>query len=113
MRRVDILPQVVMKLPYKELVPGIRLRAVHLENLTVTFVELDEGARLPRHSHPNEQISYIAGGILRMTVSGKDYDLAAGAVLTIPAGAPHSAIVIEGPVFAVDSFSPKREDYVF
>jgi len=108
-----MIPQVVMKLPYKELVPGIRIRAVHLEKLTVTFVELDEDAQLPRHSHPNEQVSYIAKGILRITVSGKDYDLAEGAVLIIPEGVPHSAIVIEGPVFAIDSFSPKREDYVF
>jgi len=106
-------PLVVKDLRYKELVPGIRLRAVHLSKLTVTFVELDEGSRLPEHTHPHEQISYIASGVLRLTVAGQDYDLSPGMVLTIPAGAPHSGTVLEGPVFAVDSFSPKREDYVF
>ena len=103
----------VKNMRFKELAPGIRLRAVHLNNLTVTFVELDEGAHLPVHSHPHEQISYIQTGILRLTVDGKAYDLSAGMVLTIPGGVPHSGTVIEGPVFAVDSFSPKREDYVF
>ena len=97
----------------KEIAPGIRLRATHLNNLTVTFVELDEGAHLPEHSHLHEQISYISKGILRLTVAGRDHDLSAGMVLTIPAGTRHSGTVIEGPVFAVDSFSPKREDYVF
>ncbi len=108
-----MLPLVIEDLPYKEIVPGIRLRAVHLDRLTVTFVEIDEGAVLPEHTHPHEQISYIAKGVLRMTVDGQDHDIAAGQVLTIPGGAPHSAVVIEGPVFAVDSFSPKRDDYVF
>ena len=104
---------VIENLPSRELVPGIRLRAVHLDKLTVTFVELDSGARLPQHSHPHEQISYIARGTLRLTVDGKPYDVAAGQALTIPGGVPHSGEVIEGPVFAVDSFSPKRQDYVF
>jgi len=104
---------VIENLPFKELVPGIRLRAVHLEKLTVTFVELDPGSKLPEHSHLHEQISYISRGILRLTVGGKAYDVAAGQALAIPAGAPHSGEVIEGPVFAIDSFSPKRQDYVF
>ena len=106
-------PLVVKELRYKELVPGIRLRAVHLNSLTVSFVELDEGSHLPEHSHPHEQISYIAKGVLKLTVNGQPHELSAGMVLTIPAGALHSGTALEGPVFAVDSFSPKREDYVF
>jgi len=103
----------VKDLPCKELFPGIRLRAVHLDNLTVTFVEMDQGAALPEHSHPHDQVSYIARGVLRLTVDGQAHDLKAGQVLTIPGGSPHSGQVIEGPVFAVDSFGPKRDDYVF
>ncbi len=106
-------PRTVKDLPSKELAPGIRLRAVHLDKLTVTFVELDPGAVLPEHSHPHDQVSYIARGVLRLTVDGKSHDVGEGQVLTIPGGAPHSGEVIEGPVFAIDSFGPKRDDYVF
>ena len=103
----------VDKLSVKEMAPGIRLKAVHLDKLTVTFVELDEDAVLPEHSHPHEQISYIAKGTLRLVVDGVPHDLPAGTGITIPSGVPHSATVVAGPVLAIDSFSPKREDYVF
>lgn len=104
---------VVKNMKSKEIAEGVLLRSAHLSKLTVTFVELAPGAKVPLHSHPHEQISFIVTGKLKLTVNGVDYELCPSEALTIPAYAPHSAEVIEGPVFAVDSFSPKREDYVF
>lgn len=97
----------------KEIAKGVILRSAHLSKLTVTFVELANGAKVPLHSHPHEQISFIVKGKLKLTVDSIEYEVGPSEALTIPAGAPHSAEVIEGPVFVVDSFSPKREDYVF
>ena len=109
----SIAPVKALELPFKEFVPGISIRAVHLDNLTVTYVELEQDVVLPAHSHPQEQVSYIAKGVLRMTVGENTYDLGAGEFLAIPGGVEHSAVVLSGPVLAIDSFSPKREDYVF
>jgi quercetin dioxygenase-like cupin family protein len=42
-----------------EPVPGCRMRTPHGENLMLSYLEMDEGAIVPMHSHPHEQ-----GGML-------------------------------------------------
>lgn len=105
-------PFIVGELPSKEVVRGIRIRPVHLEKMTVTFVDIEPDAVLPEHRHPHEQISCIIKGTLRFVIEGKTFDISEGQGITIPANVPHSATVVAGPVIAIDAFSPRRDDYV-
>lgn len=83
----------------------------HGERLHATEVTLDPGAQADTHSHPHEQISYIAGGEVVMTVDGEDNHLAAGDAVHIPGDTPHSATNDgEEEATIIDMFSPPRED---
>ena len=79
-------------------------------------IELKKGCLVPTHSHPNEQIAYIASGALvfRLGYPGEEeqvYTVRAGEVLVIPANLPHSAEALEDTV-DFDLFAPPRQDWI-
>jgi quercetin dioxygenase-like cupin family protein len=94
----------------KEIVPGLYGRFVHGENITLSFVDIIQGAQLPEHSHPHEQITYILEGELEMVIGGEKMLLTPGMVHVIPGNVPHSAYA-RTAVKVLDAFSPVREDY--
>ena len=57
----------------RELIPGHRGRFVHSEHTTHVYWEIDEGAQLPEHSHPHEQIVNMLEGTYELTVDGERY----------------------------------------
>lgn len=94
----------------KEIVPGLYGRFVHGEKMTLSFVDIEQGAQLPEHSHPHEQITYILEGELEMNIGGEKMLLTPGMVHVIPGNTPHSAYA-HTPCRVLDAFSPVREDY--
>ncbi len=102
----------IAELPHKEVLQGITLKSVHLQNLMVTFVTLEPGAVLPEHSHEHEQISVVISGTLRFSLEGEERIISAGHVVCVPANALHGAEVIEGPCIVYDSWNPVRADYI-
>lgn len=76
---------------------------------------MKKGCLVPRHSHANEQISYILEGALRFTLSTPDGDrevvVRAGEVLVIPGNLPHSAEALEDTL-DLDVFCPPRQDWI-
>lgn len=100
------------ELPTKEIVPGITLRSVYLDNNMMTFFDLEPGSAIPSHKHPHEQISYIAKGSLTMTVGGETRTMREGDIAVVPPNVEHSAQTGDQPTLAIDSWHPIREDYV-
>ena len=49
-----------------------------------------EGAGPPPHFHPWDEDFYVVDGEIDFTVDGRDYTLARGGFVHIPAGTPHS-----------------------
>ncbi len=56
------------QLELHKIVKGFKGRFVHSKNMTVSFWQIDKGAILPEHSHPEEQISIVTKGELKLTV---------------------------------------------
>jgi quercetin dioxygenase-like cupin family protein len=81
------------------------------ENATVSQILLKKGAVVPRHSHVNEQYSWITSGALNFVFDDREILLRAGDVLVIPANTPHSAVALEDTV-DIDFFAPRREDWI-
>jgi quercetin dioxygenase-like cupin family protein len=81
------------------------------ENATVSQLLLKRGAVVPRHSHVNEQYSWIMSGKLKFVFDDREIVVAAGEFLLIPPNVPHSAIAEEDTV-DVDIFAPRREDWI-
>jgi quercetin dioxygenase-like cupin family protein len=88
-------------------------RLITGDEMMIAHVYLAKGAIVPRHSHHNEQITYILEGKLRFTLGDGDetVDVAAGEVLTIPAHVPHMAEALEDTL-DVDVFHPPRQDWL-
>ena len=78
-------------------------------------IDLKQGAHVPRHSHVNEQISWITEGALRFTLgepgTEQTIDVRAGEILVIPAHLPHAAEALEDTV-DYDIFAPPRQDWI-
>lgn len=81
------------------------------QNATISQLVLKKGATVPRHSHVNEQYSWIVSGQLKFVFDDREIVAGAGDVLVIPAHEPHSAVALEDTV-DVDIFAPRREDWI-
>ena len=88
-------------------------RIVTGEHITLAQIFLKPGGGAPKHSHENEQFSYILKGTVRFWVGDDErvIDVKAGEVLHLPPHVPHRAEAIDD-VFAIDVFSPPRWDWV-
>ena len=100
--------------PKEEVSQGIARRLVSGERLMLTHVYLDKGFVVPRHSHENEQLTWILEGVLRFWL-GEDesevVDVTAGEVLHLPSNLPHKAEALEDTL-DVDIFAPPRQDWL-
>ena len=81
------------------------------KNATISQLLLKKGAVVPRHSHMNEQYSWIISGALKFVFDDREILVGEGEILLIPANVAHSAVALEDTV-DVDIFAPRREDWI-
>jgi quercetin dioxygenase-like cupin family protein len=101
-------------MPREELNPLLGRRFVAGEHAMLAQVYLAKGCIVPKHSHENEQITWILEGLMRMTLgdAGQQVvDLGPGDVVRIPPNVPHEAEALEDTL-DIDVFSPPREDWI-
>lgn len=93
--------------------PTIKRRIVTGDRAMLAHIYLDKGARVPMHSHHNEQITYLLQGVLKFWIGEgrEEIVLNAGEVLHIPPHVPHEAEALED-CLDVDVFSPPRQDWL-
>lgn len=58
---------------------------------------MEPGGGMPRHTNTVEHEQYVLKGRARIAVGDRVHEVGPGSVLLIPAGAPHSYEVTEGP----------------
>jgi quercetin dioxygenase-like cupin family protein len=101
-------------MPKEKVSDTLDRRLITGDRVMLTHVYLKKGALVPRHSHENEQITYILEGGLRFWI-GEDesqvIELLAGDVLHIPSMVQHKAEALEDTI-DVDIFSPPRQDWL-
>jgi len=99
----------------EKLSPFLERRIAYLDNLMVVVCDFTNGPASESdkpHSHPHEQITYVAEGELFFFIGDKKHHLTRGDIITIPSGVPHCIQTISNPVRLIDSFSPVREDFL-
>ncbi len=102
----DMPKEKVTELLDRRLITGDRMMLAH--------VYLKKGCVVPKHSHDNEQLTYILQGALRFWLGEDGTDelvVSAGEVLHIPSNLPHQAEALEDTL-DVDIFSPPRQDWL-
>lgn len=101
-------------MPKEELNETLSRRLITGDRVMLAHVYLKKGSIVPRHSHENEQVTYILEGALRFWI-GEDekevIDVRAGEVLHIPSFVQHKAEALEDTL-DVDIFSPPRQDWL-
>lgn len=94
----------------RDILPGCHVRFVHSDNMTFAYWDLDEGALIPEHAHPHEQVCTVIEGELKLMIDGQTRVMTRGQVGVIPSNAPHLARA-RTKCFVQDVFWPIREDY--
>ena len=86
--------------------PGWHGRFFHSEHMTFAYYDLDPGASLHEHAHPNEEVWHVIEGELELTIGGETRTVAAGCAAIVPPGTTHKievqrpcrVIVVDHPV---------------
>jgi quercetin dioxygenase-like cupin family protein len=95
----------------KDVLEGIRVGSVRLEKLMLTHFTFEEGAAVPPHSHPHEQITLLIEGEMEFTFDGETRKIHAGDGCAVPPNVTHSVRAVTRAT-AVDCWHPIREDYI-
>jgi quercetin dioxygenase-like cupin family protein len=102
------------ELPAEKLKDGLTRRLIASDRMMIAHVYFKKGINVPRHSHENEQITYILEGALQFHLGAdgeRELIVRAGEVLVIPSYLPHSAVALEDTL-DVDVFNPPRQDWL-
>jgi quercetin dioxygenase-like cupin family protein len=101
--------------PAEPMNPLLTRQLVTGQQAMLSRIQLKKGCLVPRHSHANEQIAYVAEGSMRFSLgeegSAVDHFVRTGEVLVIPSNLPHLAEALEDTI-NFDIFSPPREDWL-
>lgn len=101
-------------MPKERVTDKLERRLITGDRMMLAHVYLAKGCIVPKHSHENEQLTYILEGALRFWI-GEDQRqelvVRAGEVLHIPSNVPHQAEALEDTL-DVDIFSPPRQDWL-
>jgi quercetin dioxygenase-like cupin family protein len=101
-------------MPRERVTDLIDRRIITAERMMIAHVYLRKGAIVPKHSHENEQITYVIEGSLRFRLGddgAEEVIVGSGEVLTIPSNVPHMAEALEDTL-DVDVFNPPRADWL-
>ncbi len=101
--------------PAEQLREGAERRLGHTDNLMLVVMDFHDGPKEqpdPLHSHPHEQVSYVAEGEIIFVMDGQQTRLGPGDMYLIPSGRPHSIQQLTEHVRLVDCFTPIREDFL-
>ena len=103
------------EIPVEVMNPLLTRQFVTGSQAMLARIVLRKGCQVPRHSHANEQISFITEGALRFTLGEEGAlehkTVRAGEILVIPAHLPHSAEALEDTI-DFDVFAPPRQDWI-
>ena len=102
--------------PAENLKAGLSRRIIRAQQLMSVVLDFEGGpwqAPEPFHSHPHEQTTYVASGEVLFCSEGSNPErLAAGDMIAIPSGIPHSIQLLSPAARLVDTFHPIREDFL-
>lgn len=101
-------------IPKEKLNDLLDRRLITGERMMLAHVYLKKGCLVPRHSHENEQLTYVLEGALHFWLGEDEKEevvVRAGEVLTIPSHLPHKALALEDTL-DVDVFCPPRQDWL-
>ena len=85
----------------------------HTDTLMMVVIDLSDGPTQepdPPHSHPHEQVSYVAAGRIMVHIGNTEQELGPGDMFTVSPDVEHTIMLLTTHVRLIDCFTPLRED---
>ena len=102
------------QIPAEPLKGTLTRKLITGERMMIAHVYFKKGDDVPRHSHENEQLTYILEGALKFWFGADESQeliVRTGEVIVIPSCLPHRALALEDTL-DVDVFCPPRQDWL-
>ncbi len=97
---------------WEELGGGIKRKVmVWNDDLMLVKVAFEEDSIGTLHQHPHTQITHIESGVFEVEISGTKKLLKSGDAFCVPPNALHGVVCLQAGVL-IDTFNPKREDFI-
>jgi len=87
----------------------------HTDNVMIAVIDVNDGPAAqpdPPHSHPHEQVSYVASGEILVIIGEEETRLSEGDLFTVPPNVPHTIQTLSEHVRLIDAFNPIRKDFL-
>ena len=88
-----------------------RVLADSPELMLVEFAFAEGGEGLA-HSHSHVQSTFVKAGRFRFIVGDESFEVGPGDAFVIPSGVTHGCKLLGGPGVLLDTFTPRREDFL-
>ncbi len=98
-----------------EIKPGRTRRILHTDHLMMVVFEFADGPAAkpdPPHTHPHEQVTYVAEGEVLFFIGEESRRLAPGDMVAVPPDRPHTIQLLGPRVRLVDTFTPLRQEFL-
>jgi len=87
----------------------------HTDHVMIAVVDFNDGPASqpdPPHSHPHEQVSYVASGEIILIIGTEKTRLREGDLFTVAPNVPHAVQTLSKHVRLIDAFNPIRKDFL-
>ncbi|MFT7899114.1 cupin domain-containing protein [Tenacibaculum ascidiaceicola] len=102
-------------MPHDTISEGITRQWFHGAKGQMAYFHLKKGAHIPMHKHPNEQITYILKGKVKINTidkgKRKTYIISTGQVIVFPENVSHEFFALENTL-DLDVHVPVRQDWL-
>ncbi|AHF74176.1 pectin degradation protein [Candidatus Sodalis pierantonius str. SOPE] len=100
--------------PWETLGEGIKRKVMTWsDELMMACVHFAQGAVGTPHKHEiHDQIAYVASGRFEVTIDGEARILVAGDAYRAVKGQVHGVVALDDNSVLIDTFSPKRNDFL-
>lgn len=103
------------QMPAEQVKVDVQRRFAHTDNLMIVIVDFTGGPKMepdPPHSHPHEQVTYVAEGEISFFIDGEETRLCPGDVFLVASGKMHTIQLHTAQARLIDCFTPIREDFI-
>jgi quercetin dioxygenase-like cupin family protein len=98
-----------------EIKPGRRRRILHTDHLMMVVFDFTDGPAAqpdPPHTHPHEQVTYVAVGEVLFFIGEESRRLGPGDMVAVASDRPHTIQLLTPGARLVDTFTPVRQDFL-
>ena len=101
----------IESLTANSLAPGVDIKALTGDKMSMVVFYISPEADIPEHSHPHEQIGTVLKGSLELIIGDEKKVVKPGDAWCIPSDVVHRGRCLEEAAEVLECFSPPREDY--